>query len=114
LTSLEQALAMAEAMADKKAQDVRVLDLQGISLIADYFVIAGGNSKIQVQAIAGHVEEKLAEFGLQPLRREGVREGIWILLDYGAVVAHIFQHDARLFYNLEGLWGDAKRVALPK
>jgi ribosome-associated protein len=99
---------VAEAASNKKAQDIVVLDLAGITLIADHFVICSANSTTQVQAIADEIEEKLEEQGVKLLRKEGFREARWVLLDFGACVVHIFTEDDRRFYNLERLWGDAK------
>ena len=101
---------VAEAASDKKARDIVILDMEGITLIADYFVICSANSTTQVQAIADSIEEKLTEQGVKPLRKEGYRDSHWVLLDYGACVAHIFVEEDRQFYNLERLWGDAKAV----
>ncbi|GAW92395.1 ribosome silencing factor [Calderihabitans maritimus] len=106
------ALAAAEAAEEKKAKDIVVLDMQKVSLITDYFVIATGNSTTQVQAIVKEIEKKLKEQGIPLLRREGYREARWVLLDYGSVVIHIFQPEEREFYSLERLWGDAPRVSL--
>ncbi|KKM11191.1 hypothetical protein SY88_09880 [Clostridiales bacterium PH28_bin88] len=100
----------AGAADDKKAMDIVILDLQGVSLITDYFLICTGRSATQVQSIAQHIEEKLEEQEVHMLRREGYREARWILLDYGHIVVHIFQEEDRAFYNLERLWGDAKVV----
>ena len=97
----------AEAAAEKKGQDVVTLDISPVSLIADYFVIASASNKIQMVAMADNVQEQLAKQGLSILHREGRAGASWILLDYGAVVVHIFREDARQFYALERLWGDA-------
>ncbi len=102
--------AVVRAAGDKKAQDIAVLDIRGLSVIADYFVIVSGLSKTHVQAIAGYVQEKLEERGITALRCEGLKEGRWVLLDYGDVVVHVFLDAERRFYNLERLWGDAKKV----
>ena len=99
---------VAAAASDKKARDIVILDMEGVTLIADHFVICSANSTTQVQAIADNIEEKLAEKGIKALRKEGFREAHWVLLDYGSCVAHIFVEDDRKFYNLERLWGDAK------
>ncbi len=107
---MELAREAAQAAEDKKGLDVLILDITQISTVADYFVLSTGNSSTQVKAIADHVEEKLTEAGIKPLRREGVREGRWILLDYGDVVVHVFQQEDRAYYNLERLWGDAQVV----
>lgn len=99
-----------KAADEKKARDMVVLDMRGVTLIADYFFICHGNSTTQVRAIADNIEEKLKEQGVMPLRREGVADAHWILLDYGHCVIHIFTEEDRNFYGLERLWGDAKRI----
>jgi iojap-like ribosome-associated protein len=81
--------------------------LHEVSSVADYFLIMSGSNKPQLKAISDNIEEKLAEQGLKPLRVEGYREAEWILLDYGALVVHIFADEQREYYNLERLWGDA-------
>jgi ribosome-associated protein len=101
---------IAKAADDRKAQDIVILDMRGVTLIADYFIICHGNSTTQTRAIADSVEEKMREQGIRVLRREGVSEGTWILLDYGHYVVHIFTEQDRSFYGLERLWGDAKRI----
>lgn len=99
---------VAAAASDKKARDIVILDMDGVSLVADNFVICSANSTTQVQAIADNVEEKLAEAGIKLLRKEGYREARWILMDYGSCVVHVFVEEDRRFYSLERLWGDAK------
>ena len=97
----------AEIARDSKAKDVVVIDLQGLSFVTDYFVIASGESGIQVQSIAYYVKEEFEKKGIKLLRIEGYNEAQWVLLDFGEIVVHIFHKDARGFYNLERLWGDA-------
>ncbi|VBB06800.1 ribosomal silencing factor during starvation [Lucifera butyrica] len=99
---------IAAAADDKKARDIVILDMQGISSVTDFFVICSANSTTQVAAIADNIEEKLSEKGINPLHKEGYREAHWILLDYGTCVVHIFIEEDRNFYNLERLWGDAQ------
>ncbi|MGF7186187.1 ribosome-associated protein [Desulfitispora alkaliphila] len=106
--SKELAVIAKDAVEDKKAVDVTLLDISGISLIADYFIICTGNSETHAKAIAENVLGTIEEM---PLRKEGIREGKWILLDYGSVVVHIFQREERLFYDLERLWGDADVIS---
>jgi ribosome-associated protein len=108
MTDSNMADLVAAAASGKKAQDIVILDLEGVSLVADNFVICSANSTTQVQAIADNIEEKLEELGIKLLHKEGYREARWILLDYGYCIAHIFVDDERRFYNLEQLWGDAK------
>jgi len=102
-----------QAADDKKAIDTRVLDIREISIIADYFVICSGRSAPQVQAIADNIQEQLKKENVPALHLEGVREGTWVLLDYGDVVVHVFQEAERQFYKLERLWGDALVVEPP-
>ncbi len=108
--SREVALQAARAAEEKKASDVRVLDLRGIFPVADYFVICSGRSVPQLRAITEEVARHLAEQGIVYLRREGTPESGWVLLDYGDVVVHIFSEEARRFYSLERLWGNARVV----
>lgn len=110
MTSKELALACSQAAAEKKARDIILMDLRGISLIADYFVICTGNNNIQVQAICENIDEKLSETGQPPLRTEGFKEGRWVLMDFGSVIVHAFQLEERQYYNLERLWGDAEKT----
>ena len=105
--SREMALQAASAAGDKKADDILIMDLREISLIADYFIISSGRSTTQVKAIADHVEESLTEAGYSLLRREGYNQARWILLDYGDIIVHVFLEEVRRFYDLERLWGDA-------
>lgn len=102
----------AQAIQGKKGLDPVILDLRGITLIADYFVIASGTSTVQVQAIASQVEESLETAGVELLHREGLNAARWVLLDFGDVVVHIFREEERRFYDLERLWGDARKVAI--
>jgi len=103
---------IANLAADKKALDVIVLEVGKVSVIADYFIIASGRNKNQVQAIADHIIAELKKEGLQILHKEGYAEGLWTLLDYGSVVVHLFQQEERRFYNLERLWGHAPQQAI--
>lgn len=100
--------AVAAAASEKKARDITILDMKGVSLVTDYFVICSASSMIQAQAITDHIEEKLDEQGIKARHKEGSRDSRWVLLDYGDVVAHVFVEEDRVFYNLERLWGDAK------
>ena len=95
------------AALDKKAEDLLVLNLSDLSSIADYFVICSATSERQALAIADGIEERLAGLGRRPISREGRPSARWILLDYGDVLFHVFQQEARRFYALERLWGDA-------
>ena len=96
-----------ESAQEANATDIVVLDLRGLTILADYFVIASGRSTIQVKSIAERIEDQLLEQGEKPLRREGFNEGRWIILDYSGVMVHIFRQEEREFYQLERLWVDA-------
>lgn len=110
----ELLIAVAKAADDKRAEDIMVLDMQGISLVADYFVICHGNSDKQVQAIAREMKDKALEKGYDVKQLEGFDEAKWVLVDLGDVVAHVFHRDERSYYNLERLWGDAPLVPIEK
>jgi ribosome-associated protein len=99
-----------EAAEDKKAQNPVVLDINGLSVVADYFVICHGNSETQVQAIAQEIRKKGFEIGLDPKPMEGYDEARWVLIDLGDIVAHVFHREEREYYNLEKLWADALRI----
>jgi ribosome-associated protein len=114
LDSREYAILAAQAAAEKKATDIIVLDVAELIVITDYFVIATGNNDRQVKVIGDEIEKALREAGMRVVGREGEREGLWLLLDFGDVVAHVFQPAEREFYRLEKLWGSAERVALPE
>jgi ribosome-associated protein len=97
----------AELMFDRKAQEVTLLDLRGISTATDFFLIATGTSDTHVSSISDHVVEELRATGTRPLNVEGTRGGRWVLIDYFTFVVHVFHPAAREFYQLERLWGDA-------
>ncbi len=100
-----------EAMDERKGEDIQVIEIKDISIIADYFIIANGTNSSQVDALVGAVQEKLGKEGYVPKRVEGVRSASWILMDYGDVVVHVFSKEDRLFYNLERIWRDGKTVS---
>jgi ribosome-associated protein len=111
--ALELALAAAHAAAENRGQDVTVLDLREVTPICDFFVVATGTSRRQLHAISEEIDKKLeGELGDSRYGREGYDESRWILLDYGNVIIHLFDEETRKFYDLEGLWGDAKKVDL--
>ncbi|NLA27596.1 MAG: ribosome silencing factor [Firmicutes bacterium] len=111
-SSRKLALWAAELAAEKKAQDLTLLEVGKISIVADYFLIASGATRIQVQTICDHLLEKIKEQGRSLLRMEGYREGWWIVLDYGELVIHLFQPEAREFYRLERLWSRAPLITV--
>lgn len=95
---------------EKKAIDIKVIDISKISVIADYFIITGGSNERQVKAIADNVEEKLGKEGVIAKSIEGYHNANWILMDYGDVIIHIFNQEDRLFYDLERIWMDGQSV----
>ncbi|MCI5564520.1 MAG: ribosome silencing factor [Clostridiales bacterium] len=108
------ALRIAKILYDKKAQDITVLHVGHLTVITDYMVIATGRSALQVKALADDVDDALAMEGVALRAKEGALEGRWIVLDYGAVLVHIFHPEDRQFYHLERLWEDgSNRLALP-
>lgn len=98
------------ALDEKKAEDITVLEIGDISIIADYFIIANGTNSSQVQALVDNVQEVLGKNGYNAKRVEGVRSTNWVLIDYGDVVVHVFSKEDRLFYDLERIWRDGKKV----
>lgn len=109
-TSKEIALAAIEAMEDKKGEDIKIIDISQVSILADYFIIASGNNRNQVQALCDNVEEKLGRMGILKKQTEGYDNGNWILIDYGDIVIHVFDKENRLFYDLERIWRDGKFI----
>jgi ribosome-associated protein len=107
-----RALLIAQAGLDKKAEDVLVLDVRGLTSYADYFVLMTADSDRQAGAIADAVDDRLSAEGATKVGVEGYESGRWILVDYGDVVAHVFNREARGFYDLEGLWADAPRFSV--
>jgi len=109
----QRALRVAEAADDRRAEDLTILDMRGLTSICDYFVICSGRSRLHVNAIAEEVDDQMGKLGIEPQHIEGIPDSTWVILDYLDVVLHIFDPQARSFYNLEGLWGDAARVGVP-
>ncbi|MDD2401890.1 MAG: ribosome silencing factor [Clostridia bacterium] len=107
-------ISVCKAIDDKKGRNIEILELGEVSLIADYFIICSGNSRIQTRAITDKIEDDMKDNGYDISRREGYSEGRWILLDYGFLIVHIFQEEERQFYNLERLWGDAPVTHYPE
>ena len=101
-----------DALDDKLAEDIKIIDIRSISVLADYFIIADGNNKNQVQAMVDNVQEELFKAGYEMKQMEGYREGNWILLDFGDIIIHIFDKENRLFYDLERIWKDGKEVSI--
>ena len=112
IESRELAMKIAKILDDRKARDLQVIKIEELTVIADYFVIATGTSTTHVRSLSDEIEFKLKQEGIYPLAIEGYDSSSWVLTDYGTVVVHVFLEDARGFYALERLWGDAPRVEL--
>lgn len=110
MTSKEMAKVAIAALEDKKGQDIKVIDISNVSVMADYFIIASGSNRNQVQALSRNVEEKLQENQVHPRQIEGYQTASWILMDFNDVIVHIFNEEDRLFYNLEKIWLDGKVI----
>lgn len=108
MDSHELSTLAAQAADEKKAQAIAMIDLQAVSLMADYFVLCNGQTPIQVRAIARHVEDKLTQLGYRLYNLEGMQEGRWVLMDFGTVVVHVMHEHEREFYNLERLWSQGR------
>ena len=98
------------ALQYKKGEDIRVIDISGVTVIADYFIIASGSNPNQVQALVDNVEEQMYKAGYDDPRVEGYNTASWVLLDYNDVIVHVFSQDDRLFYDLERIWRDGKEI----
>jgi len=107
-TTMTLAEKIVVAAEDKKATDVVILDVGGVSSVTDSYVVCSAKSTIQVQAIADNIEDELKKQGINMLHKEGHRQGRWILLDFGTCIAHVFLEEEREYYNLERLWGNAR------
>lgn len=110
MNSKEIARLAIEALEDKKAEDIKVIDISGVSVIADYFIIAGGSNRSQIQALCDNVDEKLGRAGCPAKQTEGYDTANWILLDFGDIIVHIFDKENRLLYDLERIWRDGKQI----
>ena len=112
LTDKEVIKIVYDALDDKKGIDIKIIDISKISVMADYFIIASGSNKNQVQALADNVEEELLKLDVHCKQVEGYPSGNWILMDYGNFIVHIFNQDDRLFYDLERIWKDGNFIEL--
>ena len=112
MTAEEKIKVIVRALDAKRAEDIKLLCIKDITVVADYFVIADGSSTTQTKALADEVEFRLKQQGVEPLRTEGYQNASWIALDYGWAIVHVFYKETRDHYNLERLWNDAKPVAL--
>lgn len=110
MTSKEMTKIALAGLEEKKAEDIRVIDISNVSVMADYFIIASGKNRNQVQAMANSVEEELQKEGIHPRQIEGYQTANWILMDFNDVIVHIFNEEDRMFYNLEKIWLDGKKI----
>ena len=108
----ELAAKIVEALEDKKAEDIKIIDISQVSVIADYFIIASGTNKNQVQALVDNVDETLGRAGYEAKQMEGYATANWVLLDYSDIIVHVFDSENRLFYDLERIWRDGKTISL--
>ena len=112
MDSLEMVKCAVKALEDTKAEDVRVLDIREVSILADYFIIANGTNSSQIQALVDNVQEEMHKAGYTLKAVEGNRTASWVLLDYYDVIIHVFSKEDRLFYDLEHIWRDGKPLEL--
>ena len=110
MTSKEMAKMAVAAMEDKKAADIKVIDISEVSVLADYFIIASGTNRSQIQAMVDNVDEKLYKAGYERKQLEGYDTANWILADYKDIIVHVFDNENRLFYDLERIWRDGKTI----
>lgn len=108
--SRKMAKTACDALSEKKAEDLRIIEISEISPLADYFIIATGANTNQIQAMVDAVDEELSKAGYQVKQIEGNRNSSWILMDYSDIIVHIFSKEDRLFYDLEKIWTDGKRI----
>lgn len=107
----EMTVLAVKALEEKKANDIKILDIQNVSVVADYFIIASGSNINQIKALADNVSETLGRAGFEPRQVEGYQSASWILMDYNDVIIHIFSESDRLFYDLERIWRDGHEIA---
>lgn len=111
MTLTQEVSTIVNALDDKKGMDIQVLKIGDLSIVAEYFVLATGNSNTHVHALADEVEDAMSKKGVEPFHVEGRSTG-WMVLDYGSTVVHVFQPESRQYYNLERLWADAEPVSI--
>ena len=109
--SKKMALLAVEALEDKKAEDITIIDISEVSVLADYFIIAAGSNRNQVQAMADSAEEALGRAGYDAKQIEGYQSANWILMDYKDIIVHVFSKEDRAFYDLERIWRDGKQIS---
>lgn len=110
MDSREMARIAVKALEEKKGEDIRIIDISKVSVIADYFIIANGTNTNQVQALVDNVQEELFKAGVQPKQVEGYRTASWVLMDFNDIIVHVFSQEDRLFYDLERIWRDGTLI----
>jgi len=110
MTTKDYAKLAIKALDDKKAEDIRIIDISEVTVIADYFIIASGNNRNQVQALIDNVDETLGRAGKAPKQIEGYETANWVLMDYQDIIIHVFDRENRLFYDIERIWRDGKSI----
>jgi len=110
LTDKQTIELIVKALDSKRAEDIQLIGIKDLTIVADYFIIANGTSNTQTKALADEVEFKLKQNGIEPIRSEGYQGGSWIVLDYGNIVVHVFYKETREYYNLERLWQDGDQI----
>lgn len=112
MESIERVKIVAEALDDKKASNIRILEIGELTSLGDYFVICSCTSSVQVKACTDEVQEKMEETGYTVHHKEGYAGGNWVLMDYGDIIVHVMMEEAREFYDIERLWDEAKEITL--
>lgn len=110
MDSKEMATSIAAILDAKKAHDVDIINLENLTIVADYFVVCTAMTAVQARSLADEVDEKMEEKGVQLIRHDGRKEATWIVMDYGHVIVHIFDPDQRKFYNIERLWAETENI----
>lgn len=108
--STEMARIAYDALSDKKGENIEIIDISQISVLADYFIITDGTSDSQIKALVENVDEKMTKAGYSLRQQEGRNSGSWVLMDYGDVIVHVFEKESRSFYNLSRIWNDGRHV----
>lgn len=110
MTSKEMTTITIKALEDKKAEEIRIIDISEVSILADYFIIANGGNRNQIQAMTDSVEDALGRQGCHVRQIEGYETANWVLMDFGDIIVHLFDKENRLFYDLERIWRDGKSI----
>ena len=110
----EKLSTIVKALDSKRAEDIRIIEIGDLTIVADYFVIANGTSSTQTKALAEEVEFKMSQLGIEPNRTEGYQGATWVVLDYGDIIVHVFYKETRDYYQLERLWSDGEKIDIER